>query len=402
LRRTRKLKLREKVARNSADKPLAPSPTSERRGGQLPNPTIKDVARLARVSTATVSNVINGTSFVSAPLKARVHEAVAQLGFAPSRVAQGLRMQSTRLIGIVVTDITNPFFSELVRRVGSIADSLGYNVLLCEADHDPIKELSALRLLASHRVEGVLLAPTGPPSMYFEPPISNFPRPIVMIDRVIPESRFDGVSIDNRQAALDVTRHILSLGHVRVAAVAGWRHLSNTTERVDGFREALAEFGLDPSEGPVICADFRQDRARELARDLLVASRRPTALFVSNNEMVIGTMQAISELGLACPFNISLAGIDDFPWASAFAPRLTTARQPIEALAEHGVRILHARIRGESGPPERVVLKARLIVRDSCAPPESTTETPALKPARPRVKRLAGARTEDGVADAIE
>ena len=250
-------------------------------------------------------------------------------------------MQSTRLIGVVVADITNPFFSELVRRIGSIAASLGYNVLLCEADHDPAKELSALRLLAAHQVEGVLLAPTGPPSMYFEPPISNFPRPIVMIDRVIPESRFDGVSIDNYQAAFDVTRHILSLGHIRVAAVAGWRHLSNTTERLDGFRAALEEFGLDPAAAPVIYADFRQDRARESALAIFWSRLDvPTALFVSNNEMVIGAMQAVTELGLACPSDISLAGIDDFPWASAFAPRLTTALQPIEALAEHGKRIL--------------------------------------------------------------
>jgi LacI family transcriptional regulator len=368
----------------------------------LPNPTIKDVARLARVSTATVSNVINGTSFVSAPLRARVQEAVAQLGFAPSRVAQGLRMQSTRLIGVVVADITNPFFSELVRRIGSIADSLGYNVLLCEADHNPAKELSALRLLAAHRVEGVILAPTGPPSMYFEPPISNFPHPIVMVDRVIPESRFDGVSIDNRQAALVVTRHILSLGHAQVAAVAGWRHLSNTTERIDGFRAALAEFGLDPADAPVIYADFRQDRARELSRNLLVASRRPTALFVSNNEMVIGAMQTITELGLACPSDISLAGIDDFPWASAFAPRLTTARQPIEALAEHGVRILHARIRGDVGPLERVILSARLIVRDSCSQLGGGRGATALKPENARVKRLASARKDDSVADAAK
>ena len=370
----------------------------------MPNSTIKDVARLARVSTATVSNVINGTRFVSAPLKARVQEAVAELGFAPSRVAQGLRMQSTRLIGIVVADITNPFFSELVRRIGSIADSLGYNVLLCEADHDPAKELAALRLLASHRVEGVLLAPTGAPSTYFEPPISNFPRPIVMIDRVILESRFDGVSIDNRQAALDVTRHILSLGHVHVAAVAGSSHLPNTTERLEGFRAGLAEAGLDPAEAPIIYADFRQDRARELSRDLLVASRPPTALFVSNNEMVIGVMQAITELGLACPSDISVAGIDDFPWATAFAPRLTTARQPIEALAQHGVRILHARIRGEDGAPERVVLKARLIARDSCAAPEGGKGAMTLKPGEARVKRLArlDVGRNDGVADAVE
>jgi LacI family transcriptional regulator len=354
----------------------------------LSNPTIKDVAGLARVSTATVSNVINETSFVSPPLKARVLEAVAQLGFAPSRVARGLRMQSTRLIGVVVADITNPFFSELVRRIGSIAGSLGYNVLLCEADHDAAKELSALQLLAAHRVEGVILAPTGPAAMYFEPPISNFPRPIVMVDRVIRETQVDTVSIDNRRAALEVTRHILSLGHTNVGVVAGWRHLANTIERVDGFRDALTEAGLDPNAAPVIYADFRQDRARELTRELLAGSRRPTALFVSNNEMVIGAMQAIAELGLSCPSDISLAGIDDFPWASTFAPRLTTARQPIEAIAEHGVRILHARMRGEVGPPEQVILNARLIVRDSCEPPQREATVRPLKPGKARVKRL--------------
>jgi LacI family transcriptional regulator len=118
--------------------------------------------------------------------------------------------------------------------------------------------------------------------------------------------------------------------------------------------------------------------------------------------MVIGAMQAITELGLSCPSDISLAGIDDFPWASAFAPRLTTARQPIEALAEHGVRILHARIRGEGSPPERVILKARLIVRDSCAPPEGNKVAAALKPESARVKRLASVRKNDSIAGAVK
>ena len=155
--------------------------------------------------------------------------------------------------------------------------------------------------------------------------------------------------------------------------------LANTTERVDGFRDGLIEFGLDPNAAPVIYGDFRQDRARELTRDLLAGSRRPTALFVSNNEMVIGAMQAITELGLSCPADISLGGIDDFPWASTFAPRLTTARQPIEALAEHGVRILQARMLADAGPPERVTLHARLIVRDSCTPPKGRNADLPLK-----------------------
>jgi LacI family transcriptional regulator len=355
----------------------------------LPSATIKDVARLARVSTATVSYVINGKSFVSPTLKARVLEAVAQLGFAPSRVARGLRMQSTRLVGVVVADITNPFFAELVRRVGSAAQESGYSVLLCEADHDPAKEVAALQLLAAHRVEGVVIAPTGPADVYFKPPISLFPKPIVMVDRVVLDAPFDTVSINNRLAAFEVTQHILSLGHTNIAAIAGWQHLTNTWDRVAGFHDALKQFGLPPEAAQVVYADFRRDRARELCRRLLTRPRRPTALFVSNNEMVIGAMQAITDLGLCCPNDVSLAGIDDFPWAETFAPRLTTSRQPIEALAEEAVRVLHARMRGETGPPEHVVLTSQLIVRDSCISIRNV-RPPSEKARAPRLKRLVG------------
>ncbi len=331
--------------------------------------TIKDVARLARVSTATVSAVVNGTSFVSAPLKARVIEAVAELGYAPSGVARSLRMQSTRLIGIVVADITNPFFAEFVRMAGVSAQMRGYSVLLCEADHNPAKERAALKLLAAHRVDGVILAPTGPAEMYFEPPVSTFPKPIVMVDRIIPAAPFDAVSIDNHRAAYDLTRYILSLGHTRVAIVAGSRHLANTIDRLSGFTDALAASGLEPDPAHIVYADFRQDKARELCQRLLVGPDRPTAIFVSNNQMMIGAMQALAELGLSCPGDVSLAGIDDFPWASTFAPRLTTQRQPIEALAEHAVRILQSRMQGKSHEGiERVVLASELAIRDSCAP----------------------------------
>ncbi len=336
----------------------------------LPAATIKDVARLARVSTATVSAVVNGTNFVSAPLKARVVEAVAQLGYAPSGVARSLRIQATRLVGVVVADITNPFFAELVRLIGGMAQALGYSMLLCEADHDPAKERAALQLLAAHRVDGVILAPTGPAEMYFEPPLSTFPKPLVMVDRVIPQAPFDTVSIDNHRAAFELTRHILSLGHRRVAILAGSRHLANTTDRLAGFRDALAGVGLDPDASRIVYADFRQDRARDLCHALLVGPDRPSALFVSNNQMLIGAMQALADLGLSCPEDVSLAGIDDFPWADVFTPRLTTQRQPIGALANHAVRLLHARMQGRRDPgTERVVLASELIVRGSCAPP---------------------------------
>lgn len=338
-------------------------------------PTIKDVARFARVSTATVSAVVNDTNFVSAPLRARVAEAIAQLGYAPSGVARSLRTQSTRLVGVIVADITNPFFAELVRLAGLAAQARGYSVLLCETDHDPAKELAALQLLAAHRVDGVVLAPTGPARMYVEPPLSTFAKPIVMVDRTIPEAPFDAVSIDNHRAAFELTRHILALGHTRIGALAGSRHLANTADRLSGFTSALAAAGLTPEPGHIVYADFRQDRARELCHALLAGPGRPTALFVSNNQMTIGAMQAISDLGLSCPGDVSLAGIDDFPWAGVFAPRLTTQRQPIEAMAQHAVRMLHARMQHAAveRAPERIVLTSELVVRDSCAPRPALT-----------------------------
>jgi LacI family transcriptional regulator len=176
------------------------------------------------------------------------------------------------------------------------------------------------------------------------------------------------------------------LGHTNVAAIAGWRHLANTTDRLAGFFDALHQAGLRPEASEVVYADFRRDRARELCHALLVGPTRPTAIFVSNNEMVIGAMQAIAELGLSCPRDVSLAGIDDFPWAETFAPRLTTSRQPIDSLAEHAVRILHKRVRGQNGPSERVVLTARLIVRDSCARPRPSA--PKEKGEKVRGQRL--------------
>lgn len=334
--------------------------------------TIKDVARLARVSTATVSAVINDTSPVSAPLKARVLEAIADLAYAPSGVARSLRTQATRLVGLIVADITNPFFAELARAIGSSAQALGYSLLLCETDHDAAKELAALQLLGAHRVDGIILAPTGPADIYFAPPVSNLAKPLLMVDRVIADAPFDTVSIDNRRAAFELTRHMLSLGHRHLAIVAGARHLSNTTERLAGFRDALALERLKVAASNVVYADFREDRARALCRKLLGRKGRPTALFASNNQMLIGAMQAMADLGLSCPRDVSIVGIDDFPWAGVFAPKLTTQRQPIGALAENAMRILHARMHGRRpATPEKVILPTELVIRESCAPPAS-------------------------------
>ena len=337
-------------------------------------PTIKDVARRAKVSTATVSAVINATAYVSSSLKQRVLEAIVELDYAPSSVARSLRTQATRLIGVIIADVANPFFSQLVHMIGAAAQARGYSVLLAESDHDAAKEMTALQLLSQHGVDGIVLVPTGPREVYFRPPVANLRKPLVLVDRIIGDAPFDSVSIDNYAAAFAVTQHILSLGHRRIGIIAGARHLANTTERLAGFQDAVAAARLSVDPAHIIYADFREDLAYDLCRRQLMQDDRPTAFFVSNNEMLIGAMRAITDCGLTCPGDIALASIDDFPWASAFSPRLTTARQPIEELAEWSIRLLHERIGGAHiEAPRRIVLQASLMVRDSCQPPAAAT-----------------------------
>ncbi|MCB8874228.1 LacI family DNA-binding transcriptional regulator [Acidisoma silvae] len=335
-----------------------------------PAPTMKDVAQQAGVSTATVSAVINDSSFVSEPLKAKVRATIAALNYAPSRLARSLRTQTTGLVGLIVADITNPYFTQLVRSVGALLQGEGYSLLLCETDHDPVRETEALQLLAAQGVDGVILAPTAPAETYARGIARDFPRPIVMVDRALPKLPFDSVVIDNRAAAMEITDYILSLGHRRVGIVSGGLHLAAMEERLEGFRAALTAKGIGLLPDDIIYADLRQEGARILCRERLAGPDRPSALFVSNNHMVIGAMRALADLGLHCPDDISVAAIDDFPWTEAFAPRLTVQAQPIEDIADHAARLLLRRMsspRGQPPAPERVVLQARLIIRDSCA-----------------------------------
>lgn len=331
------------------------------------HPTMKDVAKLAGVSTATVSAVINDATYVSAPLKERVQAAIARLGYAPSGIARSLRKQSTNLIGLVIADITNPFFTELVRDIGLLAQKKGYSLMLFDSDHSIEQEIGFLQLLDIHRADGVILAPAGRTSDYLKPPVSTYTKPLVMVDRIIADSRFDLVSIDNFKAAHEATSYIASLGHRRVAILAGARHLSNTVDRLEGFKAALGERGLTPDPTHVIFADYQEENAYQASLALFGAPDRPTAIFVSNNLMLVGVMRALAELGLACPRDISIAAIDDFPWADTFTPRLTTVHQPVRELAEASLELLLERLAGR-GPaePRRLVFPARLIIRGSC------------------------------------
>lgn len=331
--------------------------------------TMKDVAALAGVSIATVSATLSGTAFVSPELKARVLAAVDRLGYTPNTVARGLKRGRTTLIGLVVPDITNPFFTELVDVVQRGARAAGYSVLLGVSDQDPSVEAELVRFMRSHQAAGTILCPTGTEAGTAALAALAGPMRLVAADNAPMAAGMDTVLLDNRRAAALAAGHLIALGHRRIGTVAGPQHQVPGRERLDGFRAAMADAGLPVPDDLVRLGAFRVDAALAAGRALFAGPNRPTAVFVANNHMLIGVMQALAETGLSVPGDVSVAAIDDFPWAAAFRPALTTVRQPIAAMATAALERLLARIDGDDGEPLRLTLAPELAVRDSCAPP---------------------------------
>ena len=333
-------------------------------------PTIRDVAKRAAVSTATVSATLNETKYVSSVLKERVLRAIHELGYAPDGIAQSLKRGTSHLFGLIVGDLTNPFFIDLMHTIEAGARKKGYSLLVCNTDFDVAAEKSYLQLMRANRVGGVILGPAGNETDYKTAEYRQLNLPIVLVDQTVSSLPFDSVILDNRRAALQATNYLLDLGHRHIGMIAGPDNLSSAEERTAGFCDAFLRRGLPYEAALVKRGNYREDDAFRAAKMLLSASTRPTAVFVANNVMLIGFMRAVASLGLSCPRDISVASIDDFPWANAFVPRLTTVRQPIQKIGETALRLLFQRIAGNAPTdPTQVLLEPTLIVREVLHPP---------------------------------
>lgn len=332
-------------------------------------PTIRDVAKRAEVSTATVSAALNSSAYVSPELKARVLAAVEALGYAPSGIAKSLKTGKTGMLALVVADVSNPFFSALIHAVETAAYERGYSLMLCNSDENFEREREHLIQIRSQRCDGLILAPTGDEEVYQTSGLDSFPTPTVLVDRMLQSWPVDSVALDNVSAAAQATNYILDLGHRRVGTISGPAHVSTGAERLAGFLKCLAARGIAPDPKHIRHGDYREDVAYSVTREVLALSDPPTALYVANNTMLIGAMRAIAEAGFRCPADISVVSTDDLPWATAFRPRLTTVRQPVREMGLEAVRLLVDRItRPSDEPARRLVLPPTLIVRDSCAP----------------------------------
>lgn len=330
--------------------------------------TIHDVAKAAGVSIATVSATINQSAYVSPALQERVRKAVAEVGYHPDGIARSLKTRTTKTLGLIISDISNPFFTAVIRGIEDVANARGYTLVLCNTDERLEKERAYVQLLRSRRVDGLIMAPVGIAEEYegFDAAVAV---PLVFIDRRVP-GRADAVVVDNVRGALDVVRHLIDLRHRRIGIITGLPKISTSKERLQGYRQALTEAGLPVDPALLKIGYSRLDGGYQAARELLGLPARPTAVFATNNLMAIGLMRAVAECGLRCPQDISVACFDDFEWASVFHPRLTTVAQPTYDMGTKAAELLLARLDGShAGEPREVVLSPTLIIRDSCGAP---------------------------------
>ena len=338
--------------------------------------TMRDVARLAGVSTTTVSAVINETVTVSPQRKQKVLDAMAALDYYPDSIARSLKTGKTNLIGVVVPDITNVFYPEVVRGVEEAAGAAGYSVFLCDSNEDPKLEDRHLATLFSRRVEGVLLACCTGSTAYETMVQRRFP--MVFIDRLPPAAAEGTVSTDNVNAGYIAARHLIDLGHVRIAMVSGHLDFSPHHDRLEGFRKAMQECHLPIRDEFLILGDVQVQNGLDAGRQLLSLPTLPTAIIANNYKLLLGVVQSLEERKIQVPGQLSVVGIDDYLWNRYFNPSLTAVAQPTYEMGKRAFALLLEIVNrrpGEKLAERNIRLAAELRVRNSTsAPPAESSD----------------------------
>jgi len=333
--------------------------------------TIIEVAKRANVSTATVSNVIRGTRKVSADKTTRVNAAIRELNYFPNEIARSLKVKQTRMLAMVLPDITNPFFPEIIRGAEDAAFARGYFLLTANTNEKVEREQRIIGALRSYRVDGILLAPAQSKDTSHIANMIHAGISVVCLDRTVPNVLTDAVLLDNVGGARECVRHLIDLGHRRIAIVTGALHLQTGHERLEGYRLAFKDTGLTYDKRLIAEGDFRFESGRRMGHKLMAQRVKPTAIFVCNGVMAQGVLQAFEELGVSCPKDVALATFDDVSTDSAFHPHLTAVVQPSYEMGERAATILMDRIEGRLGAEWSVLrIAPKIILRGSTVPPK--------------------------------
>ncbi|MEU1405181.1 LacI family DNA-binding transcriptional regulator [Streptomyces sp. NPDC005728] len=362
-------------------------------------PTMADVARSAGVSVATVSHVLNGTRPVLPHTRQAVLDAMDALDYTPNTLARSLVTSRTRSIGLAVSAISNPYFTEILQGVEAAAVDAGYSLLIADPHDDPAHERKVVQLLHERRVDGMIVAPSARPDDLVAY-LSRHAVPTVFLDRVLPTGAsatdgpgadqarldpgsFDQVCAESAEPMARLVAHLAGLGHRRIGLVAGLPGLSTTSERITGYQQALGAAGLSLDDDLVVSGNSESSGAERATNVLLSLPSPPTALVTANNAMTIGALRTLRRQGLVVPDDIALCCFDDFAWADLFSPRLTAIAQPSREIGAQAVRVLLDRLATPDRPARTVRLPCAFVHRTSCGCPEDRDGAGVPWPAGP-------------------
>ncbi|GAB4305355.1 MAG: LacI family DNA-binding transcriptional regulator [Candidatus Bipolaricaulota bacterium] len=330
--------------------------------------TIKDIARAAGVSPATVSRALNDSPLLREETKARICRLAVELGYEKNELARGLVKGASGAIGLVIPDITNPFFADIARGVEEVARIRGYGVLLCTTEGDPELERSHLHLLRRKRVDGLLLTSVTAEDPHLEALVREN-VPFVLVSRLVRALDAPFVVGDDRHGARLAVEHLISIGHRKIGFIGGPKDVQPSQDRMEGYQRVLAEQGLPLRRGWAVFASFTQDAGREWGRALLSRKDRPTAIFAANDLIALGVMEAAEELKLQIPEDLSLVGYNNISYAALPRIQLTTVAQPTLAMGRIAAEYLLDVIGGSRRRKLRKVLLPHLVIRRTTTPP---------------------------------
>jgi len=330
-------------------------------------PKIKDVAKKAGVSVTTVSRVLNGEKYVKDDLKARVKQAIDELGYAPSHIARSLVRKKTNLIGVIVPDLTSSFYSTILSSIEETASINDYNLLVCNIIEDTDKELKYLNVFKEMRVDGIIIMHEKL-SDEIRSFINKLDIPVIFSSVRPIDQKFVSVIIDDYEAAYDATRYLIELGHERIAFIGGdMRDVTSGQNRYVGYRNALTDQRVKIVYDYIRFGDYKTQSGYHLMKELLACEPRPTSVFAVSDDMAVGAINCIHDQGLKVPDDISVIGFDGSQLTELVRPRLSSMEQPIQEMGKITVNTLIELISEQADAPrEDLILKHKLIVRDSC------------------------------------
>jgi len=327
--------------------------------------TIRKVAKLAGVAPITVSRVLNNSGYASDETRQKVKDAASLLGYMPNSLSQSLRWKQTGMLALVITDVTNPFWTTVARGVEDAASVAGYNVILCNTDESIDKQGGYLRALLQKRVDGILLVPARE-EMDDIQQVKKLHVPLVVLDRRLPKPLTDSVRCDSEQGAYLLTRLLLENGHRRIALLTGSPHVATVTDRLDGYRRAMREADIDENGEMVFYGAFNLESGQAMAHQALAAAPRPTAIFAANNFIALGLLKTLRAENIGVPEDVSVVAFDDLPASLLIDPFLTVASQPAYEMGREATTMLIKRLTGdESDAPWEVILPVEIIERKS-------------------------------------